>query len=352
VKSFAQFGFRDFSCILVAAESGGTGSSFFKRSHIKPASLLGVSTLTLMHRVQSSIAKAAVGALRFSGLYEGYWQHWRGDLFDYAERAGIHILPVHYYSPIPSQSDFSRKRRPNRMTGIDLDISSGAARADFLLKKYKDQIANFLEGPNDYNPTNSGFHPLDAALLYASVSEAKPKRIVEIGSGMSTFVIANALRDQHLAETNFTCIEPFLPEYLRLNRETISEIIERPLQEVPIERFSELEANDILFIDSTHVVRFDSDVVYEILEILPVLKAGVIIHIHDIFLPDDYPEAWLKRHRYFWSEQYMLQAFLSMNPHFKIEIPVHAVKQMLPSDDILQPASSDVEAVSLWMRRI
>ena len=86
--------------------------------------------------------------------------------------------------------------------------------------------------------------------------------------------------------------------------------------------------------------------VYEILEIMPTLAPGVILHVHDIFLPDDYPEAWLRTFRFFWNEQYMLQAFLSMNPNFRIEIPVHAIKDQL---DFV--SSSDVEPASFWMRR-
>jgi hypothetical protein len=209
-------------------------------------------------------------ALSFSGFYNGYWQHWRGDIFDYAEKAGVHVLPVHYYSPIPTQSDFARPRRKNKMAGIDLDIPVSVARARGLLDKYKDRITSFLDRPSGYDPNNSSFHPLDAAVLFASICEAKPKRIIEIGSGMSTFVICGALRDANLDQTRFSCIEPFLPPYLRDAPSEISEILESPLQDVPLEKFRELEAGDILFIDSTHVVRFDSDVVYEILDILPV----------------------------------------------------------------------------------
>jgi predicted O-methyltransferase YrrM len=308
--------------------------------------------LKLISKLRLAAAKLGVNVLRLSGCYDGYWQQWRGPLFDYAEKAGLHILPVHYYTPIPTHSDFSRQRRKNSMTGVDFDLPAGLARANALLDKYKDQIASFLGAPTDYDPNNSSFHPLDAAILYASISEARPKRIIEIGSGMSTHVILAALRDARLTDTIFTCIEPFLPDYLRKIREGISEIVERPLQEVPLNKFRELEAGDILFIDSTHVVRFDSDVVYEILEILPILKQGVIIHIHDIFFPDDYPESWLRQFRFFWAEQYMLQAFLSMNQNFKIEIPVNAVRPSLAPDELLFPSFSTIPAVSLWMRRI
>jgi predicted O-methyltransferase YrrM len=303
--------------------------------------------LRLAYKLRFATAKIGLNLLRISGFYRGYWQHWRGEIFDYAETKGLHVLPVHYYSPVPAQSDLSRKLRRNSMVGIDFDVPAGLAKAHFLLEKYRDKIGTLLQGQSGYKPTNAGFSPLDAAILYATVSETRPKRIVEIGSGMSTFVITAALRDSNL-QTNFTCIEPFLPPYLRGEQNNISEIIEMPLQDVGIEKFKELDSGDILFIDSTHVVRYNSDVVYEILHILPILKPGVIIHVHDIFFPDDYPEFWLKQNRFFWNEQYMLQAFLSMNPNFKIEIPVHAIQRSFVTDLAFQ---STTESVSLWIRR-
>ena len=183
-----------------------------------------------MHKVRSTIAKVGVHALRVSGFFDGYWQHWRGDLFDYAEKNGIHILPVHYYSPVPAKSDFARQRRKNNMAGVDLDVPAGLVRANTLLERYKEHFGSFLKSSRGYDPKNSGFHPLDAAILYAMVREVRPKRIIEIGSGMSTFVIAGALRDAGSTETAFTCIEPFVPEYLKANRDGITEIIEQPLR--------------------------------------------------------------------------------------------------------------------------
>src|SRR5260370_42692915 len=119
---------------------------------------------------------------------------------------------------------------------------------------------------------------------------------------MRTVIITAALRGAGMTETIFSCIDPLLPDYLKTNQTSFRRTIERPLQEIPLERFRELEEGDILFIDSTHVVRFDSDVVYEILEIMPLLRPGVIIHVHDIFYPNDYPERWLQNYRFFWSE--------------------------------------------------
>lgn len=306
-----------------------------------------------MIRLKSLVAKLGIAALRLSGLYTGYWNHWRLQLFDYAEARGLHILPVHYYSPIPAQADFARKRRASNLAGVDLDILGATERVNSLLETHYDALAKFFNNPTPYDPNNQGFNPLDAAILFALISEIRPKRIVEIGSGMSTTVMSAALKNVNSA-TSLTCIEPFLPDYLKGKQDFITQVIERPLQEVDLEIFKSLDAGDMLFIDSTHVVRFDSDVLYEILEILPILKPGVIVHVHDIFLPDDYPESWLKKYRFFWTEQYMLLAFLSMNPNFRIDIPVHAIKGALSEKARRLPVinESNTPPGSLWMRRI
>ena len=308
---------------------------------------------SLRYRVQRATAMFGIRALRLSDFYNGYFNHWRGDIFEYAERAGFHVVPMHYYSPIPSGIDTARKRRINLMSGISLDVDEGLKYANELIEKYESDLTTLVSGEGQYRPNNSSFHPLDAALTYAYIREQKPQNIIEIGSGMSTFVIAAAINDGNI-DAKFSCIEPFPPEYLRSKPIGVSEIIESPLQDVDLNRFKALKSGDVLFIDSTHVVRFDSDVVFEILEILPCLSTGVVIHVHDIFLPNDYPENWLKRDRYFWNEQYMLQAFLSMNSGFKIEVLANAIRTRLSNraNTLVNSSLSDAEPASLWMRRL
>jgi predicted O-methyltransferase YrrM len=296
-------------------------------------------------RIKDATARFGISALKLSGLYSGYWQHWRGPLFEYAESKGVHVLPVHYYSPIPGPVDRESVRRQNALSGLKIDIGAAQRRARSLIDNYAEGISSLLSGQGAFKPSNSSFAPLDAAILYGVIRDEKPRRIIEIGSGMSTIVMAAAVRDGTL-ETKLTCIEPYLPSYL-VDNSFNAEIIERPLQDVSLDRFRSLEAGDILFIDSTHVVRFNSDVVYEILEILPILKPGVIVHVHDIFLPNDYPQEWLEESRFFWNEQYMLQAFLSMNANFQIEIPAHAIKA-----DFDFSAISSTISTSFWMRRL
>jgi predicted O-methyltransferase YrrM len=308
----------------------------------------------MIRRLRFLTAKIGIQFLRLSGAYSGYWNYWRTTLFDYAEDRGIHILPVHYYSPIPDMSDGVTGRRLNRINGIDLDLAGGTARAVSLLIAFQEEISSFFANPRPYDPNNSAFHPLDAAVLFAVIRDLRPKQIIEIGSGMSTLVMQAALKNAHDNSTELRCIEPFLPSYLKVVQDQITEVIEMPLQKVDIELFRRLQAGDILFIDSTHVARFNSDVVYEILEILPILSSGVIVHVHDIFLPDDYPEKWISEDRFFWNEQYMLQAFLSMNKGYKIEMPLHAIKHELKDAVLGLPIFEETSAppASLWMRRL
>ena len=148
----------------------------------------------------------------------------------------------------------------------------------------------------------------------------KPRRVVEVGSGNTTLLLAAALR-RNTTEgfpAEFVAIEPSPPPYLRGGLPGLTELIPSEVQLAPFDLFRSLEANDILFIDSSHVASVDSDVLHECLSILPQLAPGVLVHFHDIFSPLDYPEKFVKTNLCFWTEQYILEAFLSFNPAFKV----------------------------------
>jgi hypothetical protein len=119
-------------------------------------------------------------------------------------------------------------------------------------------------------------------------------------------------------DTKLICIEPYPGEILRNGFPGLTTLIERPAQEITLNEFEALGANDILFIDSSHVSKIGSDVNYLYLEILPRLKPGVIVHMHDIFLPQEYPTVWITQKMRFWNEQYLLQAFLAFNSGFEV----------------------------------
>ena len=148
----------------------------------------------------------------------------------------------------------------------------------------------------------------------------KPGRIIEIGAGNSTLIASGAVqankKEDPARDCVHVCVEPHERPWLEeLDITTIRQRVE----ELGVDLFSSLEENDILFIDSSHIIRPQGDVVFEILEILPTLKPGVFVHFHDIFTPKDYLNEWLIDEVMFWNEQYILEAFLSFNNRFRVK---------------------------------
>jgi hypothetical protein len=152
------------------------------------------------------------------------------------------------------------------------------------------------------------------------IRRLRPSKILEIGSGNSTYISAMATvrNKEQGSDCELICIEPFPNVILRKGFPGLSRLVVRPMQEVSLAEFENLGENDILFIDSSHMLKIGSDVQRIYLEVLPVLKKGVVVHIHDIFLPAEYPRQWVMEHRMFWNEQYLLQAFLTFNERFEV----------------------------------
>ena len=147
------------------------------------------------------------------------------------------------------------------------------------------------------------------------IRHLKPKRIIEIGSGFSTLVAVEAIQKNKSEgyPTTLTCIEPF--EFSWLEELPDVKVIRERVENIPIDYFSALEAGDILFIDSSHIIRPGNDVLFEYLHILQALQKGVMVHIHDIFSPKHYPRAWMVEQQLFWNEQYLLEAFCIIISH-------------------------------------
>jgi hypothetical protein len=164
---------------------------------------------------------------------------------------------------------------------------------------------------------NDTFTAGDAEYLYNIIRKVKPRRFFEVGCGHSTLMAIRAIRKNGSEghPCRHVCIEPYENRWLE---KTGVGIIRRRVEDVGREFFRELEENDILFIDSSHMIRPQGDVLFEYLEVLPSLNRGVIVHLHDIFSPRDYPEAWVKGEVRFWNEQYLLEAFLTSNRDWKI----------------------------------
>ena len=264
---------------------------------------------------------------------------------DIADRWGYHIRPIHYYEPIPDFRSITAEQITQRRTYPGIDFR----RDDQLtllnqLSSYRDELRAI-----EFNFENEYFSGLDAAVYYALIRHLKPQRIIEIGGGYSTQLANKALSAN--GKGKLTCVEPY-PED-RLARANLNiKIIEKPVEQLDVDFFSCLEANDILFIDSSHTVKFGSDVCFEFLEVLPRLKPGVWIHVHDIFFPHDYPSDWLIDQRLALNEQYLLEAFLSFNEAFSPQLANYWLSLDHPAEAArLWPTSNDKPA-SFWMKRV
>lgn len=159
-----------------------------------------------------------------------------------------------------------------------------------------------------------GFGPVEASFLYGFVYSKKPKKIVQVGAGVSTAVALRAAADAgHYVE--IVAVDPYPTRFLRAAPVTL---LEQAAQNVALERLIDLERGDLLFIDSTHTVRADSEVNRLVLEVLPRLRPGVFVHFHDIYFPYDYQRDLLDETLYFWSESTLVQSFLIGNERYRI----------------------------------
>jgi hypothetical protein len=191
--------------------------------------------------------------------------------------------------------------------------------------RFRTEYAAFPSEPTSdetqYHIDNPTFTSVDGEMLYSLVRSARPRTIVEAGSGSSTKVIAQALRvneSEGVEPCEYLVIDPFPGRVVKRGIDRVSRVIEKRVQDVPLEAFTSLGESDILFTDSSHVLKIGSDVRYLFLEVIPRLAPGVMVHIHDVFLPDEYPRQWVMRDHRFWNEQYLLQAFLAFNQSWEV----------------------------------
>jgi len=229
----------------------------------------------------------------------------------------------HFYSPVPNTNeifsdDYVSYPKSNEFKGIQLNLET---QEEFAKKACSNEklFETFLnQEDNLFHINNNRFEYTDSITYFTFIEHFKPKKIIEVGSGFSS-VLAMETSKFFNFDVDFTFIEPY-PETLEklLPAQAYeSKLIKEKVQQVPLDFFTKLDEDDFLFIDSSHVSKVGSDVNYLLFEVLPGLKKGTIIHLHDIFADFEYPKAWVYKGRY-WNESYLLRAFLQYNNHFEI----------------------------------
>ncbi len=279
-----------------------------------------------------------------------------------AEALGFDLVKRSFYSPVPDWKAMPDEvwTRRSAMRGIAWDVPGQLAFLQDELAPYIQEFTPPVDPPAGeaaYSYRNGFFPAVDADVLYAMVRHLKPPRILELGSGYSSLVIAqararNAEDDDTLAGAHVV-YDPFSRPELKGPIAARADLRLVSANDVPLAEFEALAAGDVLFVDTTHTVKLDSDVNFIVLDVLPLLKPGVIVHFHDIFLPWEYPKKWLTDPEVFWAEQYLLQAFLIGNQDWDILLSnaavvgdaVDAVTAVVPSTPLTDAASS------FWMRR-
>jgi len=287
----------------------------------------------------------------------------RTDYFELWERYGYHVTPNHFTQPIPDTSQLNDRLwdENSQLAGIDMNEAGQLNILDHFTRDFKQEYELF---PVERQPepaffVNNGiFESVDAEVAYCMIRRFKPRCIVEIGAGYSTVIMNEAIKanasQQHEVPV-FHSIEPYPRSFLHRLPYPWYRLTERPLQDVPLIFFDQLGDDGLLFIDSSHVLKIGSDVQYEVLELLPRLRPGCIVHIHDIFLPSEYPKEWVKQHQCFWNEQYFIQAFLTHNSAFNV---LWASSYMhINHPDSLEAAFRSYDRnrwwpASLWLQRV
>ena len=271
--------------------------------------------------------------------------------------------PGHYYSPIISEVEVAANAdmifsKTKTLAGIDLNRDE-QINLLYTLKKYYSELPyeEFKNPDLRYFFNNNTFEYSDAIFLNAMMRHFSPKRIIEIGSGFSSAVMLDTNQIFFESSIDLTFIEPF-PERLKslVHEDDFAQftLIEKNLQDVPAEIFSNLKAGDILFVDSTHVSKTGSDVNMILFDILPQLQNGVIIHFHDVFYPFEYPREWVLGWSGFgWNEIYLLRAFLLNNREYKI-ILFNTYLEEIEENWFMEnmPLCLKDKGGSLWLQKI
>ena len=244
------------------------------------------------------------------------------------KKSGVFPITNHYYEP---KFDFTENEKniyiERNLSSIKFEEMNQLKFLENFVYAKELKDLNLREGSTNYNfkLNNGSFEEGDAEIYYQIIRYLKPSKIIEVGSGHSTLIgleaISKNLNDK--TNTKLLCIEPYENKWLD-NLDI--EIIRKPLEKIIIKWDEILNKGDIFFIDSSHIIRPDGDVLKFYLEILPRLKSGVIVHIHDIFTPKNYLNEWTFDFVRLWNEQYLLEGILSNSNKYEILLSLNLLK--------------------------
>ncbi|MEO5753884.1 MAG: class I SAM-dependent methyltransferase [Chthoniobacterales bacterium] len=280
-----------------------------------------------------------------------------GRWFKLWEAHGAHVSRVHFYEPIPDSRALPERlwERSQDLVGFDLNEKSQLHFLREVLPRYQAEyeqipLGQSEAGEGEFYFPNGRFDGLDAIIAYCIIRHFGPRQIIEVGSGFSTLLLARAARAN--GATTLDCIEPYPVDFLRAGVDGVNSLRTEKVEEVPLAEFDRLAAGDVLFIDTSHVVRTGGDVNHLYLQVLPRLRPGVLVHIHDIFLPFEYPRDWIMEDRRFWTEQYLLQAFLIGNTGFEVLVGTAYLSHFHGAELARRlPQAEPGRGGSFWMRR-
>lgn len=259
------------------------------------------------------------------------------DVREKLQDQGLNIVPASFYSTIPSLKELA--------AGFEYTADAAGPYDDgklFLRTRIEEFTGSLVDYASEFDPPidvapagndafywqNPAFSRLDAMAYYCTLRHFRPKRVLEVGAGFSTLVADEALRKNGSGE--IIIIEPY-PKPLLTGLASVSRIIERPVQSIPAPEMIRLvEDCDVWFIDSTHTVKAGSDCLYLYLKVMPYLESPVLCHSHDIFLPYGMPQRWIRDLHIYWTEQYLLQAYLLDNPKAQVLFGSNYVHRHLP----------------------
>ena len=301
------------------------------------------------------------------------------DLFGVMEEGGVHVLPAHYYSPIPHMGELAPKLNAlltldqagliPELPGVDLRPDAAKQTIARCAARYTGEFAALprevtqIKWAHEYYLNNPGYGAMDGAALHCMLRDRKPKRLIEIGMGYSTMLSVHSLAlnaRESGSGCKLTSIEPypkhgFQKAILRglADAQGSLVVVNQMAQDVPLETYLQLEAGDVLFIDCSHIVRLGSDTMFLFTQVLPRLARGVLVHVHDVFLPYEYPGDWIKHHR-FWNEQYFLHMFLAHNSAFRVVMPVALMSKSFPGEfsSLLPPNYPPSIGGGFWIERV